>query len=156
MAGFRNNFTLIELVIVITIILLLAGLAAGRLGMTPVFATRERALRELESFFAKGGRIAATQGKTAEIRYLPEEHAFRLEVDETAANPVDSMRFLPLPKAVNVDFPDFPDRPDEARIRCFPDGSSAGPRLRLTVGGESVTLKFSSLSGQLRREPEIP
>ena len=52
------RFSLIELVVVVSIILLITGLAVGRMGKIPTFATQEKVAREVERLFAQGCLIA--------------------------------------------------------------------------------------------------
>ena len=138
----KPHFTLVELLVVLAIILLVAGLAVGRLGRAPAAATQEKTFLELEGFFARAARAAAVRGATLAVVYRPGERLFELREDAEA----NCRMQLPeeLPAAFEA----------ETRFVCRPDGTVAGPEIRIAAGDRIEVLYFSPLTGQLLRRQE--
>lgn len=155
----QNNksckFTLIELVVGVTIILLAAGVAVVRIGRTPTAATLERSVRELERLFAQTSYLASTHGKPVGLVYLPEARQFRIR--EVSDEPVTGNReyllnrtyILTLPAAMTVEFSGDRRSGDPVEYQCWPDGAAVGPMLTLKLSESLVCLTPSPLTGQL-------
>lgn len=152
------RFSLIELVVVVSIILLITGLAVGRMGKIPTFATQEKVAREVERLFAQVGHIAAIQGREVEIHYFPERRLFQiadsvqpengLEKDNRAFL-TENYRSLYLPEGVSIAFDGQEEVREAVVFQCFPDGTSAGPPMFLILNDERIFMKFSPLTGRL-------
>ena len=136
-----QRFTLVELMVVLAIILLVAGIAVGRLGVAPVSASREKTLLELESFFARAARSAAVRGTPLTVVYHPAERLFECRERREAAAGTNCRFQLPeeLPAAFAT----------ETRFICRPDGTTAGPEIRIAAGDRIEVFRFPPLTGQL-------
>ena len=153
-----SRFSLIELVVVISIILLITGLAVGGLGRRPTFASQEKVVRELEALFALVGRAAAVQGKSVEIQYFPEQRMFQMADSCSSENRgmlnnrqylTETFRSLYLPPGVTVVFDGRETVREVISFQCFPDGTASGPPMSLIMDEERIFMKFSPLTGRL-------
>jgi prepilin-type N-terminal cleavage/methylation domain-containing protein len=109
-----RGFTLIELVIVLTLLGILFSFAAPRLGgLTPKYRLRTYA-RKLAGTLEKMRVAAIVQGKTTGIRYL---------LDESDGEPQRFEVLMPAPS-------DYPDQPLEERRGAIVEAAPEGVRFR--------------------------
>lgn len=152
-----SNFTLLELVIVVTIIMLAAGVAIIRVGRAPTAATLERSARELERLFAQTSYLASSHGKPVVLAYLPESRQFRIRevADEPATGNREYLQnrtyAFTLPSDMTVEFSGDRRRDEPVEYQCWPDGAAVGPALTLQLSQSKIKLQPSPLTGQLLR-----
>ena len=72
-------FTLAELITVIAIALLIAGVVIGRTGKIPSFLSFENAVGRIRTIFSEASRISSAQGKDVRILFDAETRTFQLE-----------------------------------------------------------------------------
>ena len=121
MSGRRRDFTLLELLVVLFIMVISGSLVIGALTKLPVFAIMSESSGRVESLYNLARELAVTYNRTFVINYYPEENSLAIdtipELDEPdygALPVVERYRF-------DSDTPEFsPDAlPKEIRKRKF-------------------------------------
>ncbi len=130
-------------------ILLVTGIAFNQFGRSVGGVSLESFVPEIESFFARAGRTAAVRGKTVEVVYDPGERLFLIvepgeELHGNREYLNEKYRHFRLPEGIGL----ADDR--QMVFRCFPDGTAAGPEIRLTADGEVRSMRLSPLTGSFQ------
>lgn len=156
----KHIFSLVELVAVLLILSLITGLAAGRFGKIPVFASLDKTVREVERLFSQASYLATLRGKVICIYYIPESHSFSIKEEIGIRNEnilgLDNERYLTehyhnciLPEDIEISFERRPDWKDAYVFRCTPDGGVSGPKIYLSLSEQKWRLVPSPLTGIL-------
>ena len=148
----RRSFSLIELVVVLAIMGLVTGVAVGRLGKRPVWASREKTLTEVERFFSLAAHLAAVRGRSVTIAFSASEKMFYVNENVENANEQylsEKYHRLFLPASCEIR---FETATEDILFSCASDGTCSGPTMILDFENISEILSFSPLTGQLRRK----
>lgn len=131
-------FTLAELVAVMAILLLLAGLVTAAAGRMPAFLSLRQTADEVEQLLSDARTQAMTQG--VEKRVFWNAAGRTLSVD----GPADARVSCRIPAAVELE---WAGTPTPWLCRFFPDGGGEGHVLRLHLRGKTVQVRISPLTG---------
>lgn len=141
-AASTRGFSLIELVVVVALVGISAGIAAGVLGSGRAGQELRGAARTLAEELRYTRAQAIVRGQ---------EQVFRIDVD-TRHWQAAGKREGDLPKSLTVAATtarnEQPSR-GEAAIRFFPDGAATGGRLVLSSGGASWRIDVAWLTGEV-------
>ncbi len=146
-------FTLLEIVIATTIMLLISSLAVVRFAGSPPGAVMEKTSRELEQFFTYGSHLATLKGKTVTIEFQPDKNAFFIIDEQSEGNSgnrkflMDRTRTFILPKDVKIKFSGH----KPFLFLFYADGTAAGQEFTVVLDDRENNFNLSSLTGQLRR-----
>jgi general secretion pathway protein H len=139
----ERGFTLIELIVVVLIIGLVLVLVPGNLwrpqaGLEVKVAARALAdgLRRTRSDALASNRERVFTVDVAERRFRPGQDRPLESLNRTLALGLDTARSELLDAA-------------SGQIRFFPDGSSTGGRIRLTMQGQHAAVEVDWLTGQV-------
>lgn len=137
----RRNFTLLELAIVFSIIMLAIGLALPRLGKLPVGIFLRNNVDKTRKLFLAGQLRAVATGKEQSIKYAG--NTFIVQ-DSTVES-------LLLPTAVKVTFSTAANSDDNAvMFRVLPGGEVRGPgRIIFAMEKHAWAMTFSALTGDI-------
>lgn len=140
----RRNFTLLELAIVFSIIMMVIGLALPRLGKLPVGVSLRNNVDKTRKLFLTGQLRAVATGKEQSVRYAQNTFALKNSANDS----------LTLPPAISIAFPSavvsaFSD--DNAIVfRVLPGGEVRGPgRIIFTMKKHAWAMTFSKLTGDI-------
>ena len=142
-AGFRRGFTLLELLVVLTIAAGIAVLAMPQLSTAIGFFELKSGARQLASALqAARGRAIARDGEVAVIVDVQKRMYRTTGVNEV--RPLSADLSLTLETAGG-------DVLNEqvGAIRFFPDGSSTGGRLTVAAGGRKYVVSVNWLTGRV-------
>ncbi len=152
------NFTLIEIVAVLAVIMILSGIVLANLRL-PVFASLDKTTKSVRKIFSDAQMKTSLQGKEIQVVYDAEKKEFRItypsaDEEETVSefetfneesvqsNPRLTLR---IPNDIEVEFPDYEE--EIIQYRFFPDGSASGPEMNLTLKGRTMIVGVSRLTG---------
>ena len=161
--GGRSGFTLVEILVVIVVIVLLAGM------MIPVFdsglgrARTKGALNRAQSMMNLASSMAASEGQTIRFNVETEEGRFWLSIEEA---PLENPgQFVPLKMsdlssyrldeeisitAWRVDGVD-PEEERDPYIEFYPEGTAEKAAIVFeSAGGEEFTILVSKLTSRVR------
>ena len=130
-----SRFTLIELVVVVTVIVLISGIAAVYAGRSTPTAAMERSFLELDRLFSHAGYLASLRGET--VRLIYSSGSFQVEGESLRRS------VFAVPDGVTADLK------DGAVFLVFPDGSAAGAAFVLDSGKSELRIQPSPLTGRL-------
>jgi type II secretory pathway pseudopilin PulG len=146
----HNHFTLVEMIIVITIIMILSGIIIASTKL-PMFLTFDKAKKGILELFVEAQRQTSLQGKEIVVEYDAEGKEFRLNT-VTSEDPLNgeslstsSPHTQRIPDDIEIEFPDYEE--ETIRYRFFPDGTASGPEFTLTFNGRRMILGVSRLTG---------
>lgn len=172
--GARGPFTLVELIVVLTIVGLALALVAPRVGRLPAGLRLRAAADELRAAFRDAGTRARATGTPVRLVLDPEAGLLRLEelgaaplaevgadldaapAPAEAEGPADGdatrryrgPRQYRLPRGVQWE-EEGGGALDEAPVFLFqPDGEAAGPTLELSAGPRVLRLSVDRLTGR--------
>ena len=164
----KHPFTLLELIVVMTVMFLAAGMSVALFkGQSPA-RKLENASLEWEEFCARVRYQALETGEEREIVFDPESRTFKMRRQETE-NPDDAeSEELPRSKIewkipedfeTGNDFSTFNEEPDEDGtfpiFKFYSDGSASGRRrLELRIGKLHRTFEISPLTGRVVTVPD--
>lgn len=152
-----SHFSLVEIITVTVIILAIAALVGGRVGIPPTAMTLERTVHELELLFERGRHLTNLRGVPTRLIYAPEDRIFRIALigmdmpadGNTAWLNVRNQTFT-IPQGVTLKFgPAGEESRGEYRIGL--DGGGTGPAMTLQLNDRKINLKISPLTGLLLR-----
>jgi len=136
----RRNFTLLELAIVFSIIMLAIGLALPRLGKLPGGISLRNSVDKERKLFLAGQLRAIATGKEQTIQYVRNTFALKDAVNET----------LTLPSSVSIAFPAVAASDDAVMFRVLPGGEVRGPgKIIFTMEKHACAMTFSKLTGDI-------
>ena len=159
----KQPFTLLELIVVITVMFLAAGMGVALFkGQSPARKLENAAL-EWEEFCARVRYQALESGEEREIVFDPENRIFRMRIPETENPENADQEDLPKSKIewkipedfeLGKDFPDPAEDQDEdgmlPMFKFFSDGGAIGRRrLELKIGDLRRSFEISPLTGRV-------
>jgi len=151
MADFRKSvfrikaFTLAELIAVIAIILLLAGVVIGRTGKVPAFISFENTIGRIRTVFSEASRISSVQGKDVKVLFNEESKAFQIGNISNESKVQKNFTSCTLPENIEII---FDEKSDDGFI-FYPDGTASGPAFKVSCKGHSRLMELSQLTGSL-------
>ena len=158
----KQPFTLLELIVVITIMFLAAGMGIALFkGKSPA-RKLEKAALEWEEFCARVRYQALESGDEREIVFEPENKLFKMKdppvpegEDPDAELPKSKLEWkIPEDFELGHDFPDPSEEPNEdgsfPMFKFFSDGGAVGHRrLELRIGELRRSFEISPLTGRV-------
>jgi len=168
----KRDFTLVEILIAITIVLLISAVAATRMGAPHSSITARTACGKIEKFLAIAKRRAAMTGKRVRVVFQPSTRLFVLNTTEMDGDTLPTKNKtnaskqteLQIPEGIEIKISQKNTSSDingnekemEAVFSFFPDATAAGPTLIITSGNAEFTLSVSRLTGlTIIKEPEV-
>jgi general secretion pathway protein H len=141
-AAASAGFTLIEMIVVLGVLALVMGLAAG-LGRSPGGASKMRfAANEIAAALRLARSEAIINGRKSELSFDLANRTWQLRAGVPHALPAGvTARLLTIRDEVVDDV--------VARIGFWPDGSSSGGRLTLDGQGRRITVGVDWLTGRV-------
>ncbi len=144
---YRSSYTLIELIAVLAIVLIVAGVVVTNTSRIPVFITLENTVQKIQYLFSRAQLMAVSQGRNISVSYSGK--AFSVD----SASPSDGDIAIPgtsssggiserIPEPVDVEFDS-----ESPKYVFFPDGTGSGTAFNLTFKGHSYRIRISSLTG---------
>ncbi|MCF6175295.1 MAG: hypothetical protein L3J71_05980 [Victivallaceae bacterium] len=156
----KRYFSLLELIVVIAIIMLVAGITVSQVGRLPSFASLENNAFQVKALFIAAGLRATSTGTAQTITYSTTSHTFTLDemtVDDEAM-PNKIIEFS-LTNGAQATFYAINDstipaaetgNPGDATFTCFPDGLISGPDIELKLRKHRLKMHISPLTGAIR------
>jgi len=141
--GGAAGFTLVELLVVLTLLAILSAVLAPILAPSPV-RTLRGAASEIATTLRETRRQA--QADQARRRFVVDTGAGHFGIEGAAA-------WRPLPEGVEVSLTTAEALVAEqgrGGVDFFPDGSSTGGRVTLSMEGQSVRVDIAWLTGRIR------
>jgi Tfp pilus assembly protein FimT len=146
----RRNFTLLELAVVFSIIMLAIGLALPRLGKLPVGISLRNSVDKTRKLFLSGQLRAVATGKEQAIKYAGNTFTLQDSAGES----------LMLPSAINIAFPSAAAHAadnDGVVFRVLPGGEVRGPnKIAFTMEKHAWAMTFSKLTGDIAIAEQDP
>lgn len=159
----ERSFTLVEILIAITIVLLITAVAVTRLGTPHSSMTARAVCGKIEKLLGAAQRRAAMTGRRAIVVFHSDTRTFVLDGGDAEGEGGDSAEKTvpPLPKSLELRVPEgveveTGDGDDprgesaedaDASFYFYPDGSAGGPKLTVASGNAKFTLSVSRLTG---------
>ena len=152
----RSNFTLIEIIFVISIIMLVSGLSFAFLSRTPAGVVITNTTAKLEKLMVTAETQASLQGIQRNIIFDTEKKIFYITDPKSDLEKEESVGDESTPAgssdtsftvSENVKM-EFLDCNEEVVEYCFfPDGSASGPDILLTLKNHKRLIHLSPLTG---------
>jgi general secretion pathway protein H len=142
----RRGFTLVEVVVVLLLVGIMAGIAAVSLGDGLTGARVRAAGQDL---------VAALRYTRAQAIVTRRQQALELDV-EARTYSAPRRDAVALPKNVELRLLTAAEEQTGAttgRIRFWPDGSSSGGRIKLVYGEQAWDVEIAWLTGEVRLRP---
>lgn len=168
-----------EMIVVLAIVSLVAGIVVTNIGRVPAFMTIDTAANRIKGLYIDAANLALASGAEAKILFDDETRRLTVsgkrppavkeegEEDWDAPSPPDiggdgeEKAFSPgsyaIPEDVEFEFVDNDDNEvdaDELEMIFYPDGSADGPRLKMELHGHEVEIYVSALTGMVNVEYE--
>ncbi len=143
-----GRYTLIELIAVLAIVLLVAGVVAANAGRIPAFISLENSAQKLQYLFSRAQMMAVAQGRSMTVNYDSDRKAFSIaqasdSSDGPAAGVSSSKTSMErIPESMDIEF-----EGDNPAYVFFPDGTGSGTAFKLTLKGYSCRIRISALTG---------
>lgn len=153
----QQNFTLIELIFVISIMMLIVGLSLVSFVRMPAGVVLTNTTAKLEQLMVTAETQASLQGIQRNITFDTEKKIFYITApksDQENEEGQDSEQSLPalssdnsfvVTETVEIEFPDYEE--EIVEYRFFPDGSASGPDMLLTLEDHKRLIYLSPLTG---------
>jgi Tfp pilus assembly protein FimT len=156
----KSFFTLLEMIMVIAIIMLIAGLSFAYMGRMPAGLILTSTTGKVEQLLMSAHMQASLQGVQKVVVFDFEKNTLFVtdpsEEDQELEAAPDAIEDAPenlklkgdiyrIPKNIEVEFPDYLE--DIAVYSFFPDGSASGPEMHLTIKGHTMSITVSQLTG---------
>jgi len=141
LAFMRRNFTLLELAVVFSILMLVIGLTLPRLGRMPIGISLRNNVDKVRKLFLTGQLRAVATGSEQSIRYS--RNAFTLQGSTDAP--------LLLPDSVKITFSAAASGDDDTvDFRVMPGGEVRGAgRIVFSMEKHAWVMMFSALTGDI-------
>ena len=147
-------FTLIEIMAVLAIFMLVSALAYTFVSKKPASLTLSTVATGLTNLMDTARRQASLQGATKRVLFDADSETFYLSGEqgddeapplEPQANAASETFSLPANAGIKVEFKG--GDPASPSYVFFPDGTAAGPKALLEIGGHVTTVSVSELTG---------
>ena len=144
----RRNFTLLELAVVFSIIMLVIGLTLPRLGKLPSGVTLRNNVDKVRKLFLTGQLRAVATGQEQSIRYAQSTFALHGGTGDT----------LLLPSSVRIAFSGISAGDDDAvMFRVSPGREVCGPgKIIFAMEKHAWAMTFSALTGDIAITEQDP
>jgi len=147
----RRNFTLLELAVVFSIIMLVIGLTLPRLGKLPSGVTLRNNVDKVRKLFLTGQLRAVATGQEQSIRYAQSTFALQGASGESVL----------LPSSVRIAFSAAPAAPagddDAVMFRVSPGREVCGPgKIIFSLEKHAWAMTFSALTGDIAITEQDP
>lgn len=158
-----QSFSLIELIAVIAIIMLIAGITVTQLGRLPAFASLKNNAEQLKSLFISAGLRASSTGTPQTVIYSTTSRTF--SVQQSSADEKNLLKPQAKPaefclsngiqanfkihdrlKDSNLDI----DSIEDIKFTCYSDGLISGPNIELRLRKQRLQLHISPLTGAIK------
>jgi len=150
----QQNFTLIEIIVVIAIIMLIAGVSIFSISRMPAGIIMTNTVAKIEKLMVTAQSQAAFQGKQINVNFDDEEKIFYIappgydaddENNTVIYNKGSKKDVFAIDKNIEVTFPDFYE--EKVQYMFFSDGSASGPNMILSLKGQKRQMHISPLTG---------
>jgi type II secretory pathway pseudopilin PulG len=145
-----RNFTLIEMVAVVAMILLLAGFVIWKVGKIPSYAQLEGAANGIKGVCAEASSMSLIQGKTIKVGFNSENKTF--SISSSGENTLLNRRFMSYKLSDDIEIESNATDEEDSSFIFFPDGSGSGPEISLRLKGHLIAMRISPLTGTLLTE----
>ena len=143
----RRGFTLIEMLAVLTLVALVAGVAAGLIGANLGGAKTRAAVRDLTAALRQTRGLAIVNGEERGLEIDVDARTYQVPDKPAVQLPEElSMKLLTAATEQTGD--------SKGVIRVFPDGSSSGGRITLRRGDHEWRVEIAWLTGEVRIEED--
>lgn len=161
----NNDFTLIEILVVVGLIVIVLGVSIAFMNRTPARLVVVNTAAAIEQKMTLAQTQASLQGIQKTLIYNSEKKMLFFSTskpeDDNEFNPADqpppqgpepsengvivSKNYIVIPKSIEVSFPDF----DENLVvyNFYPDSAASGPDMLLTLKGHELLIAVSPLTG---------
>lgn len=136
-----SGFTLLELLVVLTLVGLILGLAAPRLSAGVPGVSARAAVRDVAALLQTARNRAVTEQRPVIVAVDGEGRSLALDDDRLRLDP-------------EVELAVVGARSEAAELRFYPDGSTSGASLRLGRPGHRYRVELDWLTGRVRIETE--
>lgn len=143
----RRGFTLVEMLAVLTLIALVAGVAAGLIGSNLGSAKTRAAVRDLTAALRQTRGLAIVNGEARSLEIDVDARTYQVPGKSAVQLPEElSMKLLTAATEQTGD--------SKGLIRFFPDGSSSGGRITLKRDDHEWRVEIAWLTGEVRIEED--
>ncbi len=143
----RRGFTLVEMLAVLTLIALVAGVAAGLIGSNLGSAKTRAAVRDLTAALRQTRGLAIVKGEARSLEVDVDARTYQVPGKNAVQLPEElSMKLLTAATEQTGD--------SKGLIRFFPDGSSSGGRITLKRDDHEWRVEIAWLTGEVRIEED--
>lgn len=143
----RRGFTFVEMLAVLTLIALVAGVAAGLIGANLGSAKTRAAVRDLTAALRQTRGLAIVNGEARSLEIDVDARTYQVPGKSAVQLPEElSMKLLTAAAEQTGD--------SKGLIRFFPDGSSSGGRITLRRDDHEWRVEIAWLTGEVRIEED--
>jgi general secretion pathway protein H len=143
----RRGFTFVEMLAVLTLIALVAGVAAGLIGSNLGGAKTRAAVRDLTAALRQTRGLAIVNGEERGLEVDVDARTYQVPGKAPVQLPEElSMKLLTAATEQTGD--------SKGVIRFFPDGSSSGGRITLRRDDHEWRVEIAWLTGEVRIEED--
>ena len=142
----RRNFTMLELIVTISIIALILGLVITRAARTPDLLNLKNNVENVKKIFAVSRARAVASGDVQTVTYRREQNSFAMD-NPGDINSRDSQ--CALPREITVSADNAPPDEPEFTYSFYPDGLIGGYNLKFITEKHTVSMKISKLTGKI-------
>lgn len=151
----QANFTLIEIIIVVSIIVVISGLTFSVIGRMPAGIVISNNAAQIDKILTSASARATLQGKLKNVVFDREKQKlFLTDKDDPdllapesggKKTPKGSKDSFYIDKSIEVEFPDFAE--GKVKYQFFPDGSASGPDMVIRLKEHNRLISVSPLTG---------
>ncbi len=117
-------YTLVEIVVVIAILALFAGIVIMRVAKTPAFISAGKIANSIQNLFASASFMAQSSNEIIEIDFDKESRSFRIIKPDGENSNHNEVLSETIPVGMKFSFGDLEE--DRYVYRFFPDGMASG------------------------------
>jgi hypothetical protein len=156
-----HNYTLIELIAVIMLLLLITGVVISQFRKMPAFISLDRKVNEIKRLCSKARNTACCQGTEIKIILKMPEKTLYINTGVKKEDADDSEQKLPsdssvtLPEEITFKVNDRDFEPDEETyelFKFFPDGTGMEQSITFQLRKHKIRLRVSPLTGAIETD----